>query len=53
MKGKNIFFNDGSGVTLYKHTGNMGYILPNGVLIYCGRAKDFSMIDGEKYIILI
>lgn len=45
---ENIFFFDETDTTLYKHTGDVGYILPNGVLIYCGREKDFSMVNGEK-----
>jgi len=43
-----IFFRDKGSNDLYKHTGDIGYVLPNGVVIYEGRGNDTSIVNGEK-----
>ena len=45
---KKIFFMNEAGTEEYKHTGDIGYILPSGDVIYEGRASDYSIIDGLK-----
>lgn len=42
-----IYFTTENG-DIYKHTGDVGYILPNGMLIYEGRANDVSIIDDKN-----
>ena len=41
-----IFFSDGKDI--FKHTGDMGRITKDGVLLYEGRLNDFSIIDSQK-----
>ena len=43
-----IFFQDETGKTTYKHTGDIGYIMPSGDVIYLGRMNDISIINGIK-----
>ena len=43
-----IFFKEKTTGEMYKHTGDMGYITPDGVLIYEGRKNDYSDINGKK-----
>ena len=43
----NIFFKADDG-KIYKHTGDIGYITRDGVLIYEGRANDYSVINDKK-----
>ncbi len=43
---QNVFFLDGKSV--FKRTGDMGRITKDGVLIYEGRLKDFSIVNSEK-----
>ncbi len=42
-----IFFNDEEWLG-YKHTGDIGYIMPSGDVIYEGRANDISIVDNKK-----
>ena len=42
------FFKDGNTGDLYKLTGDIGYVLPSGVVIYEGRANDKSVINGKE-----
>ena len=41
-----IFIKDHDNLIGYKHTGDIGYIVPTGDVIYEGRANDISVIDG-------
>ena len=43
-----IFFKDKGSDDVYKHTGDIGYVLPNGTVIYEGRGNDISIINGEQ-----
>ena len=43
----NIFFKDAGSFDTYKHTGDIGYVLPDGVVIYEGRKNDVSVVNGE------
>ena len=43
-----IFFKEESTGEIYKHTGDIGYVLPNGVVIYEGRKNDISIINDKK-----
>lgn len=45
---KNVFFADETGKVMYKHTGDIGYVMPNGFVIYEGRANDKSVVDGTE-----
>jgi long-chain acyl-CoA synthetase len=44
---KEIFFTNSSMLKL-KHTGDIGYITPDGNLIYEGRKNDISIINGKQ-----
>lgn len=43
-----IFFKEEGTNYTFKHTGDIGYVLPDGTLIYEGRKNDFSIINDEK-----
>lgn len=44
----NVFFKEKGTNAIYKHTGDIGYVLPNGVVIYEGRANDISVINNNE-----
>ena len=43
---KSVFFKDGR--YLFKHTGDIGRMTKDGVLLYEGRGNDTSIVDGEE-----
>lgn len=45
---KNVFLRNEADTETFKHTGDIGYIMPTGDVIYEGRASDFSLVDGLK-----
>lgn len=44
---KKIFFKDKGSNVLFKHTGDIGYVRPDGIVIYEGRGNDTSIVNGE------
>lgn len=42
-----IFIPPETGLVGYKHTGDIGYVMPSGDVIYEGRANDTSIVDGK------